>query len=160
MVRDLIALDDSSKVWLYQADKVFTDNETELIRKRLFEFLENWTSHNRDLLTYGNVFHKRFLGIFVDESIAGASGCSIDKSVHFMESLSAQFNTDFFRRDLFTYIKDDEIHEIQFARMKTAYAQKEIDDNTLFFDNLVKDKESFLNSWLVPLKDSWHKRFI
>ena len=160
MVRDLIALDDSSKVWLYQADKVFTDNETELIRKRLFEFLENWTSHNRDLLTYGNVFHKRFLGIFVDESIAGASGCSIDKSVHFMESLSAQFNTDFFRRDLFTYIKDNEIHEIEFARMKTAYAQKEIDDNTLFFDNLVKDKESFLNSWLVPLKDSWHKRFI
>ena len=35
MVRDLIALDDSSKVWLYQADKVFTDNETGLIRKRL-----------------------------------------------------------------------------------------------------------------------------
>jgi hypothetical protein len=160
MVRDLIALDDSSKVWLYQADKAFSDEDVLAIRKRLFEFLNNWTSHNRDLLTYGNVFHRRFLGIFVDESQAGASGCSIDKSVHFLESLGAQFNTDFFRRDLFTYIQNDQIQEIEFSRMKSAYADNEINDETLFFDHLVKDKKSFLNSWLVPLKDSWHKRFI
>jgi hypothetical protein len=122
--------------------------------------LNNWTSHNQDLLTYGNIFHLRFLALFVDETIAGASGCSIDKSVHFVEELGKKFGIDFFRRDVFAYLKDDEVRFVNQANFNEAYQNGDIDDETLMFDNLVKVKYDFIKKWLVPLRDSWHRKFI
>jgi hypothetical protein len=160
MIRDLIALDKSSKLWIYQSDRDFTYDELDSARPRIFEFLDQWTSHNQTLLTYGNVFHKRFLVFFVDETVSGASGCSIDKSVHFVEELGASLGMDFFGRAIFSFIKDDEVRFINKADMKSAYQNNEIDDDTLFFDHLVKTKDDFLKKWLVPLNASWHKKFI
>ncbi len=160
MIRDLIALDNSSKVWIYQADRDFTYDELDEARPMIFSFLDSWTSHNHDLLTYGNIFHLRFLAFFVDETIAGASGCSIDKSVHFVESLGDKLGINFFDRSTFSFIKDDEVQFIDKANLKAAYENKSIDDETLFFNHLVQTKHDFLKHWLVPLSQSWHKKFI
>ena len=125
MVRELIALAPESRVWLYAASRELSYEELDIAREMLLPFLEEWTSHSRELMCYGNIFHQRFLGIFVDESMAPASGCSIDASSRFVQHLSEKLNND-----------------------------------TLFFDNLVTTKEAFLRSWLVPLKDSWINRFV
>jgi hypothetical protein len=160
MIRDLIALDKTSKVWIYQSDRDFTYDELDEVRPLIFDFLDQWTSHNQTLLTYGNIFHKRFLVLFVDETLSGASGCSIDKSVHFVESIGASVGVDFFGREVFSYIKDDEIRFIHKGDIKAAYQRNEIEDGTLFFDHLVKTKDDFLKKWLVPLNESWHRKFI
>lgn len=160
MIRDLIALENTSKVWLYQAHRELTYDELDFIRPRIFEFLERWTSHNQQLMTYGNVFHRRFLGLFVDETLSGASGCSIDKSVHFVESMGAQLKIDFFQRSTFCYLKEDVIYDVQSSELNTQLQDGLIDDETLFFDNNVKDKDAFLKRWLVPFKESWHYRFV
>ncbi len=160
MIRELIALDNSAKVWIYQSDRVLTHDELDEVRPKIFDFLEAWTSHNQDLLTYGNIFHQRFLAFFVDETVAGASGCSIDKSVHFVESLGQSLGINFFDRNEFSFIKDDVVSFIKKQEMKSAYSAQLIDDDTLFFDHLIRTKEDFLKHWLVPLKASWHKKFI
>lgn len=160
MIRDLIALDDASKVWIYQASRMLTYDELDEVRPVVFDFLDAWTSHNKDLITYGNIFHQRFLAFFVDESIAGASGCSIDKSVHFVENLGVELNVDFFDRETFTYLKDDNVQEVKRMDMANLMASNVIDMNTLFFDHLVNTKHDFLKNWIKPLNNSWHKRFI
>ena len=71
MILDLIALDNSSKVWVYQSKTELSDEQIAEIKEDLSQFLERWTSHNKMLYTYGNIFHKRFLAIFVDERFAG-----------------------------------------------------------------------------------------
>lgn len=160
MIRDLIALEDTSRVWVYQADREFTYEELDDIRPRIFDFLESWTSHNQSLMTYGNVFHKRFLAVFVDESISGASGCSIDKSVHFVESLGSIYNVDFFSRLDFCYMQEEAIYQIKSSELSKKVKAGDITHDTLFFNNLVKTKGEFLSSWIKPLEVSWHKRFI
>lgn len=160
MIRDLIALDDTSKVWVYQASRALTHEELDESRPVVFDFLDAWTSHNKDLITYGNIFHQRFLAFFVDESIAGASGCSIDKSVHFVENLGVELNVDFFDRETFTYLKEDNVEEVKRMDLAALVANNVIDMNTLFFDNLVNTKHDFLKNWIKPLNNSWHKRFI
>ncbi len=160
MIRDLIALDKTSKVWIYQSNRDFTYDELDEVRPKIFEFLEAWTSHSHDLLTYGNIFHLRFLALFVDETIAGASGCSIDKSVHFVESIGQSLGINFFERNEFSYIKEDEVRFIKKEDMKAAFQSNVIGSDTLFFDHLVKTKEAFLKNWLVPLDSSWHQKFI
>jgi hypothetical protein len=161
MILDLIALSDESRVWIYQAKREFTYEELEGIRDRLFTFLSEWTSHNNTLSTYGNVFHKRFLALFVDESRAHkASGCSIDASVHFIQALENEFGNPLFNRMDYAYMKGDEIHTLHHNDLPSAYENGIINDETLFFDNLVKTKGQFLQEWVKPLKESWHFRFI
>jgi len=162
MILDLIALDGTSRVWLYQADRELSYDELDDIREDLFGFLSQWTAHNAELHTYGNVFHRRFLGLFVDESLStSASGCSIDASVRFVQDLGQKYSIDFFDRMQYSYMDAEEIiHTISHTELPAAYAEGLVVDETLFFDHLVKDKTSFLKSWLVPLKDSWHYKFI
>jgi hypothetical protein len=160
MILDLIALDDTSKVWIYQSDKEFTYDELDIAREDIFHFLTDWTAHSQGLTCYGNIFHRRFLAFFVDETNSHASGCSIDKSVKFVEYLGDKLGKDFFDRMTYAYMVDEEISTLHHADLQNAYITKKIDDETLFFDNLVKTKGEFLKLWIKPLKQSWHTRFL
>jgi hypothetical protein len=160
MVRDLIALENSSRVWIYQADRDITYDELDEMRPEIFEFLDQWTSHNHELLTYGNVFHRRFIALFVDDTIAGPSGCSIDKSVKFIEYLGSKYKVDLFNRNLFAYMQDDEVKFIEKNSLKLCFDNGDINHETLFFDHLVQTKGDFLKRWITPLKNTWINKFI
>lgn len=161
MILDLIALDNDSRVWIYQADSEFSYDQLDQIREELFPFLDQWVSHDQDLMTYGNVFHRRFLALFVDETRANvASGCSIDSSVRFVKHVGSAHKKDMFDRMTYCYMVDEEIFDIHHSEMQAAYQSGKINDETFFFDNLVKDKGQFLTEWIKPLKESWHFRFV
>lgn len=169
MILDLIALDNSSKVWIYQAKDTLTDEQIEGIRRDLYSFLEHWTSHNARLYTYGNVFHQRFLAIFVDERYAGASGCSIDKSVHFVGMIEHKYGISLMERTDVACMekKMDEdgedisdIFVLQLDQLGKSINEGKISKDTFVFDNLVKTKGDFLTGWVKPLQDSWHYRFV
>lgn len=160
MVRDLIALSDQSRVWVYQVNRELSDDELEKVRPLIYDFLEQWTAHDQHLLAYGNIFHRRFLALFVDESKYAASGCSIDKSVKFIETLGRTIGVDFFDRMSACYLRFDQIHSVKLSDLKLLYHNGVIDGTTLFFDHLVKTKKDFIESWLVRLDQSWYKRFL
>lgn len=160
MVRELIALEPSARVWIFASERAFSYDELDDIREKLHTFLEEWTSHSKALLTYGNVFHRRFLAIFVDESMAAASGCSIDTCSRFVQSLSNELGVDFFQRNWVYSLQNDEIKPWKLTDLKQHYQNGEFGEDTLFFDHLVPNKEAFLKKWLVPLKNSWINRFV
>ena len=160
MLRDLIALPDDSKVWIYQADREITYDELDEIRPLLYNFSEEWASHGLPVQSYANVFHRRFIVFVADESQHSVSGCSIDNSVNLVKYIEKAFNIDMFNRTLYTYMIDEEIDTLPHQEMKQAYSQGKIDDQTFFFDNLVSTKLTFLRSWVKPLKESWHYKFI
>jgi len=161
MVADLIALDNASRIWIYQADRHIEDAERYEMQTHMHQFLSSWTAHSAELKAYGNLFHSRFLTIFADESQTSASGCSIDKSVHFVEQLGTHYQVDFFNRMLFSYFDDQElVHTVDQAGLKQAYSDGHIHEETLVFDHLVKNKGQFLAEWVKPLQDSWLKRFV
>ena len=161
MILDLIALDPSSRVWVYPANRFLTYDELDIARARLYPFLSSWVAHDKALYTYGNVFHRRFLVLFVDETQASAaSGCSIDASVRFVKDLGADLGVDFFDRMTYHYLIDEEIYEVRHGALDDAYSSGMVEDSTLFFDPLVKTKEDFIKRWIKPLKDSWQSKFI
>lgn len=157
---ELIALDETSKVWIYQADRFFTDDEMDEIIPSIRDFVTNWVSHSNELKAYGNLFHHRFICLFVDESESSASGCSIDSSVRFIKSIGDKYKVNMMSRTEFAYLKEDEVHAIPMDDLSSAMQKGEISLETLFFDHNVKTKEEFLLSWVKPLNDSWQKRFI
>ena len=131
-------------------------------REEIQLFLEQWTSHNQELHTYGNIFHRRFLALFVDESQSSmASGCSIDKSVRFVSSLGEALKIDFFNRLQYGYFKsEEEIEVLPQNDFISAYNGGEITGDTLVFDHLVKTKGDFLENWVRPLQETWLSRIV
>jgi len=159
MRRDLIALPDQSKVWIYQADKVLSDDLTQKIKDALYDFSMNWSSHGTELDSYGHLFHHQFLVLVADGSNL-PSGCSIDSSVHFVQDLGNKHGIDFFDRNTFAFMQEEEIKFLKSSELAEYYKAREITEETLVFDNLVKTKLEFLEGWIKPLKDSWHMKFI
>lgn len=157
---DLIRFPDNSRVWVYTSSREFQDDELGMLEKEIQSFTREWTSHNKELHATGGILHNRFLVLVVDESKSGASGCSIDSSVRFIRHLEQRFQTDFFNRQLFCYLKGEEVNTVQQSELKSTFESGQIGENTLFFDPLVQTKGAFLENWLKPLGSSWFARML
>lgn len=161
MLRDLIALPMESKVWVYQGDREFSYDEMDDIRETLYDFVDNWESHGMAVQGYGNIFHRRFIVFVADETGHGVSGCSTDKSVNLVKELGEKFKAEFFDRWMFAFMdENEEIFTLSKDEFAQKYNNKELDQESLIFDPLVKTKDEFLKKWIIPIKDSWHKQFV
>jgi len=153
-------LSDDTRVWIYQSNRQLSNAEVELLRPAISNFTTQWVSHNLQLKAFGDVFHKQFIVLMVDESRAGASGCSIDKSVYFIKHIENELQINLFDRLSFTFKDGDEIKTAQKDDFANLFNEGKINDDTLVFDNLVKTKKDFDEAWVKPLRESWHKRMV
>ncbi len=148
-----------SRIWVYTSNRPLTQEESDFAQKNLDAFCQQWTAHNQALLARAEVFKHQFIVLMVDETQAGASGCSIDKSVHFLESLGAEIGADFFERMRFAWV--DDRGEMRFANRPefvSLIQEGNIGSDTLVADTLVQTKAQLAEKWLVPFSKSWHKR--
>ncbi len=155
-------LDPSSKVWIFQAETELTESQTTAIKELLFEFLEEWTAHNAQLYTSGDILHHRFIVIMVDERYQGASGCSLDKMTHFIQYMEHKFGITLLERTTVAY-ESSTAGEIATAPLNQLVDMSKagiIIPETLVYNNLVKTKAEFEQAWKTEIKNSWHKRFI
>ncbi|MCF8244002.1 MAG: hypothetical protein K9J37_03230 [Saprospiraceae bacterium] len=149
-----------TKVWIYQSNKPFPAEAMPELKAVVNRFAQNWVSHNNQLRAHGDVLHNRFILLAVDESQAGASGCSIDKSVHFLKQLENELGVDLFDRMTFAWKEGDDVKTANQTEFSDLFKNGEINSETLVFDNLVKTKGELEEKWLKPLNQSWHKRFV
>lgn len=151
----------SSRIWVYQASRELNPSEMEYILSALRKFVPAWTAHDQQLSAHGWVTNKLFLFLMVDESQAGASGCSIDSSVAFIRSLGEKLNIDWFDRLNFAYKDDsDRLHLIHKDELPNAYQSGVVHDDTIFMNTLINNRGDIESKWEVPLKDSWHYKFV
>ena len=145
-----------SRVWIYQSDKELTDEQALGLLDLLNKFATEWTAHNHQLKAKAEVRYNRFLILIVDESQAGASGCSIDKSVNFMKRLEQEFGINLFDRFNFAYREGNEVLSAPRHQFEELLKSGKINTNTIVFNNLVQDLGQLETKWEVPFKDSWH----
>jgi hypothetical protein len=159
-MRNLLAYPDESKIWIYQADRPFDDGEIVQINEDIDEFCRQWTSHNRELRSIGGVMHDLFVVLVVDETRANTSGCSIDKSVAFVKYLETKYGRKLLERNNVAWLDEKEqIHILPLTGLRKAVQDGVLDMQTRVFDNLVATRKEYISRWVLPLEDSWLKRF-
>ena len=154
------SLSDNSRIWIYQAKEEIAAEILPQLQIELDNFARQWVSHSNALRAKAEIHHNRFLVLMVDESQAGASGCSIDKSVHFMQAVERKFDLNLFDRMTFTYEIDGQIHAASRDTFADLYNNGEINDETIVFDNLIKTKGQIQTDWRKKLGESWHARMV
>ncbi len=153
-------LSPESKVWIYQNTAPIAEENLAAIQAEVQQFVQNWTAHNHQLKAKAAVLYNRFIVLMVDETGTAASGCSIDKSVHFMESLQMKYGLNLFDRFNFSYEKDGEVRSAGREQFAALFQEGMLEEKTYVFNNLVKTKAEFESKWKVPLGESWHKNFV
>ena len=84
-------LPDSSRVWIYQSNRSFSDLELQEITSKLEDFITQWTAHGANLKASFEIKYQRFITLALDQQLNPATGCSIDSSVRFIQDLEQKY---------------------------------------------------------------------
>lgn len=160
MLVNFNSLPETSKVWIYQASRSFTEGELEEITSKLDIFIANWTAHGSDLQSGYEIKYKRFIILGLNQNLNAASGCSIDASVHFIQQLEKTYNVDLLDKMNVSYKQGEFIAYKTLTDFRKMAKQKAVSKNTIVFNNLVTNIAEYKENWEVPAKDSWHNRFL
>ena len=153
-------LPDYSRIWIYQSDRKLTNKEIDLVRAMADNFVVEWVAHGKDLYAGAEIMYNHFLILSVNEKVNGASGCSIDASVRFIKEIENALEIKFLDRSKVAYLEGNEVKLIELAKVKEKIDNKTIKPDTLIFNNLVQLKGALKDQWLVPVKESWMKKYL
>jgi len=146
---------DSSRVWMYQSNRLFNTHEALQIKGMLEQFVLSWKSHGETVKGYATLLFGHFIILMADETSTGVSGCSTDSSVRIIKEIENQFSVSLFDRQTLAFVIKDKIDLIPFAQLNQVAEHNQIDPGTLYFNNLVLTKSELLQNWIIPIKESW-----
>ena len=159
MLVDFNSLVGSSKIWIYQSNREFSELEMEVIKGKLSDFVSNWKRHGDELRASFDIRHNQFIILGVDEEYNNVSGCSIDASTHIFKQFESEFHIDLFNK-LNTAFKDGEhINVVSIGDFQNFVNDQKVDSNTVVFNNTISTKKELDTSWEVSANESWHQRY-
>lgn len=159
MYVDFDSLDDASRIWIYQSNREFSDNEVLEIKQKIEAFIANWKRHGEDLKASYKIKYNQFIILAVDENFNEVSGCSIDASTHLIKQIENVYQVELFNK-MNTAFKDGvHINSVVLADFQKYVHQQKITSKTIVFNNLVDTKKELETAWEVPASQSWHGRY-
>lgn len=152
-------LPEESKIWIYQSNRKFSDAEMTDIESDLKEFIENWAAHGTSLTASYLLKYNRFIILAVNQEDQMATGCSIDASVGFIQSLEQKYTVDLLDKMNVTFKVGEHVAHKTLIDFKKMAKDKAVTGDTIVFNNLVNNIAEFNESWETPADESWHSRF-
>lgn len=152
-------LPEESKIWIYQSNRKFSDEEFAEIDTDLKSFIEGWAAHGKSLEASYELKYNRFIILAVNPEIQAATGCSIDDSVQFIQNLEKKYTVDLLDKMNVTFKLGEHIAHKPLIEFKKMAKEKAVSGNTIVFNNLVNNIAEYKESWEVPADESWHSRF-
>lgn len=148
-----------SRIWIFQSSRKFSIEETKELNFKLKSFLNEWTAHGSDLYSSYIIKYNRFIIIALNEKTNKATGCSIDKCVHFIQGLEQLYQIDLLDKMNVTFKQGEDISYKSIIEFKKLVKCNSVSKNTIVFNNLVTDILDFNKNWEIEASKSWHSRF-
>lgn len=149
------SFDPDSRIWIYQASRIFTISEALEIEEKLNQFAQNWKSHGTPVKGAAYMFFGQFIILMADETATGVSGCSTDSSVRMIKEIEQTYKVNMFDRTTLAFVIKDKIQQLPMAQLNYAMENGFLSSDTLYFNNTVQTKKELEDNWIIPVKDSW-----
>ena len=145
----------ASRVWIYQSNHLFSFSEALELEEQLSDFVTNWKTHSDPVKGYANLFFGQFIVLMADETQANVSGCSTDSSVRLIKAIEQQYKVQLFDRQLLAFIIKEKVELLPLSQLNYALQNNFINENSLYFNNVVLTKKELEENWIIPVKESW-----
>ena len=131
-------LPDSARTWVFGADRTIDQGSTDLLLGEVDRFLSQWHAHGSPLTAARDWKYGRFLTVAVDQSTAGASGCSIDGLFRSLKAMEPRLGASLVTSGLVFYRdKKGGIEAVDRERFTALSTEGKVNRNTKVFDPTV-----------------------
>jgi hypothetical protein len=148
------------RIWIYTLSKELTNEQLSDFKNRCQNFVSGWTAHDVALDATFELYKDRLLIFKVDETKYNASGCSIDKQLRFVKELEQAFSLELLNRLLVAYEKNNDVQVVKQSQISELLSSKEIDENTLIFNNTISQSIDMATNWKQPLRQTWLAKYL
>jgi hypothetical protein len=160
-VAEIQDLPDSARTWVFGADRDLDESVTDLLLREVDRFIAQWHAHGAPLTAARDWKHGRFLTVAVDQSTAGASGCSIDGLFRALKSLEPRLGASLVTSGLL-FFRDprgriESVDREQFAELS---AKGTIGPDTRVFDPTVTTLGEWRARFELNAGESWHAKLL
>lgn len=159
MIADFKSMPDDARLWVYQASRTLSSEETEQLKSTTNSFLGNWEAHGKPLKAAFELRYDQFLVLTVDESYNGATGCSIDSSVVLIRELEKMLAVSFLDRSKIAFMHGESVQTSPMTELRGKVSAGDLSQETLVFNNAVSNMGEYRTTWMVPASASWLKRY-
>jgi hypothetical protein len=122
-------------------------------------FLAQWKAHGVPLSAARDWRYDRFLLIGVDESSAGASGCSIDAMVHQLSGLERAIGVELLDHGPVLFRANGRIERLSRLAFADLARRGDVTSETIVFDNTVTRVADVREGrWETAAAAAWHGR--
>ena len=155
------SLPDSARVWVFGGEHPITDVAAERFLERIDAYLERWAAHGTPLHSGRDWREHRFLTIAVDQSRAGASGCSIDGLFRIMRDAEDEIGTTLLGGGRVYYrAADGSVASATRDLFATLGSTGVIGATTTVFDPTVQTLGEWRERFETVLSRSWHAQLM
>ncbi len=150
------SLPDASRVWVFGSDNVISGEAEKALLARVDEFLEQWKAHGEPLHVGRQWREGRFLVVAVDQSTAGASGCSIDGLFRVLQQVQHEVAANLvgggrvFYRD-----STGGVCSVARGQLEDIATRGALSRDSVVFDTTVTDLGAWRQHFERPAKDCW-----
>ena len=147
----------SARTWVFGADKTLKGPASETLLGEVDRFLSQWKAHGSPLTVGRDWKYGRFLTVAVDQSTAGASGCSIDGLFRSLKALEPRLGASLVTSGLI-FFRDTSgaIQSVDRERFTTLGAEGKIQPSTKVFDPTVTTLGEWRARFELEASQSWH----
>ena len=156
---DFAQLPADSRVWIFSADRVLSNDQQTQLLASVDGFLAQWGAHDMPLTAGREIRYDRFLFIAVDQQRVGPSGCSVDALVRQMKTLQQELGVELVDHAPVLFRRGDEIARVAREEFLALVANGEVSLDTTVFDNtLTRLGDVRDGRWETNAARTWHGR--
>jgi hypothetical protein len=149
-------LPDSSRVWVFGSDRLLTEEGTKVLLAGVDAHLDDWKAHGAPLTVGREWRDGRFLIVAVDQSTAGATGCSIDGLFRVLQQLEREAGASLVGGGRIFYRDNHGVVQSASRDEVAALAQSGgITKDTVVFDTTLTDLGTWRACFERRAKESW-----
>ena len=156
----LVQIDDlpnNARTWVFGAERSLDQSATELLLREVDRFLSQWHAHGAPLTAARDWKYGRFLTVAVDQSTAGASGCSIDGLYRSLKALEPRLGASLVTSGVvFFRGRKAAIECVDRERFTALSAEGKIQPDTRVFDPTVTTLGEWRARFELEAAQSWH----
>jgi hypothetical protein len=151
------SLPDDARVWVFGAASGITGPPSEQLLAAVDDFLAQWNAHGSPLVCGRDWRDDRFLAVGVDQSTAGASGCSIDGLFRTLARLEPELGTTMLGGGRVYYRDaDGRVNATTRSAFNQLVAEGRIGPDTPVFDTTITSASAWRAEFERPMRASWH----
>jgi hypothetical protein len=160
-VTSLEGLSDDARIWIFQSSRPLVGEARMQVSTTLITFLKDWAAHGKQLFAAFEIHHDQFIVIAVDEAVAQATGCSMDKLMRTIQQLDEELSLNCLDRMKVAY-RDEKgaIAEVSVNAFTKMLEQGDASKDTYVFNNVLETLGEWRKKWEMPVASSWHANLL